>query len=399
MKNKRSCDHHRAGIITLYHANYNFGGLLQAYALPKVLKEHFGIEAEQIDYIPVSQKGYAGNSIQKGLIRYLYQRIYHFGITFFEKVNKNHLNHRKQAFDRFILEIPHSESTYPFDSINQSLSRYDTFVCGGDQIWNDCKETKNLSVYTLQFVPSGVKKIAYAPSMAILETSSSFKKIMSDGLNALDAVSVREKKSLSILQPLTNKSIEAVVDPVLLMTESEWTQTAREIQNKEKYILCYLLGDSLEQRKAVKKMAKQLRLPVLTFPHILLNVVRKCDLFFGDIHDYTSGPREFVGLIKNAELVITDSFHACVFAMIFKTPFEVFERNKIGEKGNMNSRIYNFLEEYHLESQLVTEKELTELKEIPKIEFTYAHEHWNGRREESLAYLENALKDHRDIRE
>lgn len=57
-------------------------------------------------------------------------------------------------------------------------------------------------------------------------------------------------------------------------------------------------------------------------------------------------------------MVITDSFHACVFSMIFETPFVVFERNKAGEKGNMNSRIYDFLEEYHLEGQLVTEKEL-----------------------------------------
>ena len=121
--------------------------------------------------------------------------------------------------------------------------------------------------------------------------------------------------------------------------------------------------------------------------------MRKSDLFFGDIHDYTSGPREFVSLIKNAEMVITDSFHACVFSMIFKTPFAVFERGGTGEKGNMNSRIYDFLEEYHLENQLVTEKELADMKEIPKIDFTYAHEHWEMRREESLEYLKNALKN------
>ena len=129
------------------------------------------------------------------------------------------------------------------------------------------------------------------------------------------------------------------------------------------------------------------------YQHIFLNVVRKCDLFFGDIHDYTSGPREFIGLIKNAEFVITDSFHACVFSMIFEKPFVVFERNKIGEKGNMNSRIYDFLEEYHLENQLVTEKELEDMNKISEIDFTYAHKHWEKRRKESLEYLENALKN------
>lgn len=392
MENERMFKN-KVGILSTYHANYNFGGLLQAYALPKVLKEHFGIEAKQINYISTAREIKGKEDNKKGIVQYLYKRIYNLGIIFFDKVNKSNLKYRKQAFDSFINEIPHDETLYDYYTINESLNRYGVFICGGDQIWNDYKEDQNIEVYTLQFVPSAVKKIAYAPSMAVLEASPSFKKVMSNGLNALDAVSVREKKSLSILQQLTDKNIEVVVDPVLLMTEDEWTRSARETKNKGKYVLCYLLGDSKQQREAVKKAAKSLRLPVLTFPHILVNAVRKCDLFFGDIHDYASGPREFVGLIKNAEMVITDSFHACVFSMIFKTPFAVFERNKIGENGNMNSRIYDFLEEYHLENQLVTEKELTEMQEIPKIDFTYAHEHWEKRRQESLKYLENALKN------
>lgn len=398
MENERMFKN-KVGILSTYHANYNFGGLLQAYALPKVLKEHFGIEAKQINYIPTAREIKAKEDNKKGIVQYLYKRIYNLGIIFFDKVNKSNLKYRKQAFDSFINEIPHDETPYDYYTINESLNRYGVFICGGDQIWNDCKEDQNIEVYTLQFVPSAVKKISYAPSMAVLEASPSFKKVMSNGLNALDAVSVREKKSLSILQQLTDKNIEVVVDPVLLMTADEWIRSARETKNKGKYILCYLLGDSTQQREALTRVAKKLHLPILTFPHIFLNVVRKCDLFFGDIRDYSSGPREFIELIKNAEMVITDSFHACVFSMIFKTPFAVFERNKIGENGNMNSRIYDFLEEYHLEKQLVTAEELTEMKEIPKIDFTYAHEHWKKRREESLYYLGNALKDNRYGRE
>ena len=391
---ERISEKNKAGIVTLYHANYNFGGLLQAYALPQVLKEYFGIEAEQIDYVPAEQKAeIKRHSKNKNILLYLYQMVYNFGIVFFGICNKKNLTQRKKAFDNFMNEIPHSEMAFEYDSIYKSLGQYRLFICGGDQIWNDCKEKQNLIVYTLQFVPSCVKKIAYAPSMAVLETSSDFRKIMSNGINQLDAVSVREKKSVSILKMLTNKKMDVVVDPVLLLTKNEWADVARTPEKKEKYILCYLLGDSMEYRKATKKFAQKIHLSILTFPHIFLNVVRKCDLFFGDIHDYTSGPREFIGLIKNAEFVITDSFHACVFSMIFEKPFVVFERNKIGEKGNMNSRIYDFLEEYHLENQLVTEKKLEDMNKIPEIDFTYAHEHWKKRREESLEYLENALKN------
>ena len=394
MEDKRINEKNKVGIVTLYHNNYNFGGLLQAYALPKVIKEHFGIEAEQIDYIPAEQKTkIKPNNDKKSVLQYLYQLVYNFGIVFFGTISKKNLYQRKQAFDSFMDEILHSEIAYDQNTISKSLDQYRLFICGGDQIWNDYKEKQNIKVYTLQFVPSHVKKIAYAPSMAILETTSDFNQIMRTGLNELNSVSVREKKSVSLLELLTNKKINIVVDPVLLMTENEWECVARVPQKKDKYILCYLLGDSEEYREAVKKFARKMKKPILTFPHIFLNIVRKCDLFFGDIHDYTSGPREFLGLIRNAEFVITDSFHACVFSMIFKTPFVVFERNKIGEKGNMNSRIYDFLEEYHLENQLVSEKELADMKEIPGIDFTYAHKHWEKRREESLKYLENALKE------
>ena len=394
MEDKRINEKNKVGIVTLYHNNYNFGGLLQAYALPKVIKEHFGIEAEQIDYIPAEQKTkIKPNNDKKSVLQYLYQLVYNFGIVFFGTISKKNLYQRKQAFDSFMDEILHSEIAYDQNTISKSLDQYRLFICGGDQIWNDYKEKQNIKVYTLQFVPSHVKKIAYAPSMAILETTSDFNQIMRTGLNELNSVSVREKKSVSLLELLTNKKINIVVDPVLLMTENEWECVARVPQKKDKYILCYLLGDSEEYREAVKKFARKMKKPILTFPHIFLNVVRKCDLFFGDIHDYTSGPREFLGLIRNAEFVITDSFHACVFSMIFETSFVVFERNKIGEKGNMNSRIYDFLEEYHLENQLVSEKELADMKDIPGIDFTYAHKHWEKRREESLKYLENALKE------
>lgn len=317
---------------------------------------------------------------------------------FFTKLLKKSLQKREQAFEKFIKFIPHSEHVYEYDSICESLDKYTEFICGGDQIWNDCQQIRwyrneDSIVFTLQFVPENVKKISYAPSMAFLELTDEYKNKFCKVINRLDAISLRERRALPVFQELTDKTIEVTVDPVLLLEEKDWMKIIRYPKIRQKYILCYLLGDSLEQRKAVKIFSSKTKCKTVTFPHILANDVRKCDLFFGDIHDYTSGPREFLGLIRNAEFVITDSFHACVFSMIFETSFVVFERNKIGEKGNMNSRIYDFLEEYHLENQLVSEKELADMKDIPGIDFTYAHKHWEKRREESLKYLENALKD------
>lgn len=379
----------KTGILTLYYKNYNFGGLLQAYALPKVLKNRCGIDAEQISYsLYVEDKCKSKNIHFQGN-----HVVYKMGICFFSKIKRKKINMRKRIFEQFMEEIPHGKDIYDYQSIGECLKKYQILICGGDQIWNICNGIHNLNVFTLKFAPQNVKKIAYAPSMAILEIDEEGKHCMDQGMAGLNAISVREKKSIDILKNLTNKKIEKVVDPVLLLQKNQWNSELKEPTIQKKYIVCYLFNDSVIQRKAVERIAKILKLQIVTFPHILANVVRKCDLFFGDIHDYTSGPREFLGLIKNAEFVITDSFHACVFSMIFETPFVVFERDKAGEAGNMNSRIYDFLEEYHLENQLVTEEKLLKMKDIPTVDFAYAHEHWKKRRKESLEYLENALKD------
>lgn len=393
MVNKMKSSKNKLGIITLYHGNCNFGGLLQAYALPTALRKYLGVSAEQIDYVSL----FTGENETKDSLS-LRKLVYKVGILLFNKLEESNFKKRRKAFEKFMEEIPHSEKVYDYNNISDSVERYNAFICGGDQIWSDCKQTgwfgnQDLMVYTLQFVPQNIKKIAYAPSMATLELTNEFKNQFSVGINRLNSISVREKRAVSIIKQISDRPISVTVDPVLLLKESDWLDIMNFSFRKEKYILCYILGDSTEQRKAVTKYAEKLKCKIIVFPHILQNSVRKSDLVFGDIRDYSSGPREFLDLIKNAEVVITDSFHACVFSMIFKTPFIVFERGKIAGKVDINSRIYDFLEEYHLGNQLVTEQELTGMKEIPKVDFTYAHEHWEERRAESLKYLENALKN------
>lgn len=379
------------GIVTFYHGNYNFGGLLQAYALPAALEKYLGISAEQVDYVfgPKKQPRSKYKVSVKGIINTA-------GFLILNLLKRNGFNRRKAAFDEYIEYIPHSKGRYDSDCISGALNEYTGFLCGGDQIWNDCLQFEWFSiedsrVFTLCFVPDNRKKVSYAPSMAALELTPEFDREFQKGIKRLDAISVREKTALPVLRGITDKSVTVTVDPVLLLQENDWLKEICYVPRR-KYVLCYLLGDSMLQRKAAERFARTVLLPILTFPHIG-NVVRKCDLFFGDICDYTSGPREFLGLIKNAEFVITDSFHACVFSMIFQKPFAVFERHNAGEKGNMNSRIYDFLEEYHLEDRLVTEDVMATLKEIPKVDYTYAHAHWKKRRDESLAFLEHALKE------
>ena len=378
----------KTGILTLYYNNMNYGGLLQAFALPFVIQKHIGIPAEQIRYSQQNTDTDLCTSKSKTSLS-----IYQLGINFFSALTSNKRSIRKESFLEFMNDIPHSRNIYSHETIQQCNSNYEIFICGGDQIWNGEMVGEHLDVYTLQFVNQGLKKIAYSPSVAISHMSKQVEDCLGKGLLGIDRISVREKRSLDILKRLSDKKIEVVVDPVLLLNKSEWLEQSRPTKINGKYILCYLLGDSITQRKAVEIISKRLKLRIVTFPHILLNNVRKCDLFFGDIKDYTSGPRQFLDLINNAEFVITDSFHACVFSMIFETPFIVFERNKPSEKGNMNSRIYDFLEEYHLENQLVNVEKAMNLSRIPEVDYSFAHEHWFHRRNDSIEYLTRALFD------
>ena len=383
----------KTGILTLYYNNMNYGGLLQAFALPFVIQKHIGIPAEQIRYSQQNTDTDLCTSKSKKSLS-----IYQLGINFFSALTSNKRSIRKESFLEFMNDIPHSRNIYSHETIQQCNSNYEIFICGGDQIWNGEMVGEHLDVYTLQFVNQGQKKIAYSPSVAISHMSKQVEDCLEKGLLGIDRISVREKRSLDILKRLSDKKIEVVVDPVLLLNKSEWLEQSRPTKINGKYILCYLLGDSITQRKAVEIISKRLKLRIVTFPHILHNNVRKCDLFFGDIKDYTSGPRQFLDLINNAEFVITDSFHACVFSMIFETPFIVFERNKPSEKGNMNSRIYDFLEEYHLENQLVNVEKAMNLSRIPEVDYSFAHEHWFHRRNDSIEYLTRALFDEREVR-
>ena len=383
----------KVGIITFFYNNMNYGGLLQAFALPFVIQKHIGIPAEQIRYSQQNTDTDLCTSKSKKSLS-----IYQLGINFFSALTSNKRSIRKESFLEFMNDIPHSRNIYSHETIQQCNSNYEIFICGGDQIWNGEMVGEHLDVYTLQFVNQGQKKISYSPSVAILHMSKQVEDCLGKGLLGIDSISVREKSSLDILKRLSDKKIEVVVDPVLLLNKSEWLEQSRPTKINGKYILCYLLGDSITQRKAVEIISKRLKLRIVTFPHILVNNVRKCDLFFGDIKDYTSGPRQFLDLINNAEFVITDSFHACVFSMIFETPFIVFERNKPSEKGNMNSRIYDFLEEYHLENQLVNVEKAMNLSRIPEVDYSFAHEHWFHRRNDSIEYLTRALFEEREVR-
>lgn len=337
----------KVGILTYYYSNLNYGGQLQAFALQKKLSD-LGFQAEQICYESDSSSVYyelRGMDKLKHLFLRPNEVICNRLIN--PKIDSK-LRLRFQNFKEFKQEIPHSKCVYNDETVELLNDEYNAFVCGSDQIWKDWgvnsdKEKRN---YFLQFAHTEKVILSYAVSLGVNKFSDEYQKLVKEELRKFKAISMREKSAVVLIQSLTEKKVEEVLDPVLLLDENDWKKCAKNpsynLENEE-YILAYFLGDNGEQRKIAKEYAKKQKCKLVVIPYAAHHKFLRCDMNFGDIREYNAGPREFVWYIQNAKEILTDSFHAMCFSTIFHKKFRIFLRDA-GGKNSMNNRIVDFLE-------------------------------------------------------
>lgn len=325
----------KVGIISLYFNNRNYGGLLQAYALTKVISR-LGYSVEQLCW---QNRGPDRKKRKPLTIRELFiyaQKIYRkISNKILMRIFGKHLAERNKAFKTFENKIPHSEQVYKRETIAESLCDYDIFVTGSDQVFNLAWYQGE---YFLNFVPVGKKKLSYAASMPDIQLSEEQRKLVCQHLQDFDAVSVREKESADYLNRFLKNKVEWLLDPTLLLDKQGWDEVCSERIVEKPYVFCYFLGGGRKMRKRAAYFAKKKGLTLVTLPHLC----GPCsdDLCFGDLRLYDVSPEQFISLIKHAEYVFTDSFHAAVFSNIYSTKYFVFERS--GEK-SMSSRITTLL--------------------------------------------------------
>lgn len=387
----------RVGILTLYYKNRNYGGLLQAYALRKVISD-FGYECEQISYqlskTPLKRK--IENAINYGGFR-------NFIITIFiesgckrllqkifaNKISKKCLK-REKAFNDFIKKIPHSEKIYTCKNIEEISHNYDIYVVGSDQIWN---VGIDLETFLLDFVKSNKTKISYAASSGGITYKGNQKIVIQKKLLEFDAISVRENGLKQQLEKLGIKNIKNTIDPVFLLSRREWKEILIPSKIKEKYIVCYFLGTNQKQRKIAERVAQQMKCKLVVFPYILNNSFRFCDMNFGDIRDYKAGPLEFIGLIENSQAVITDSFHALAFSVVFEKQFCIFPRCIGNRVSKSNNRMLDFLKKIDTEKCFVNTEEEVNIALNTKLDYMKIAEKLEKWIKESKNWLLESLKD------
>lgn len=298
----------KVGVIT-FHSAHNFGASLQTWALQKVLKKN-SHEAGVIHYHPdVIDNLY--NPIKSNDPKEIKKTV--------KKLNKTAGGRdrllRYDKYTRFIREhfnLLGDYKTYD-DLVNADLG-LDAYITGSDQVWNDDHIGGYNPAYFLEFVPSNAIKMSYAASIGKNEIPMKYHSDVKHALESFDAISVREETAKNAIEPLTDKEVNVVLDPTLLLEKEDYEEIKEFPDPNEKYILVYMMEHNPDVIKFANKISKAVGLPIIQRrpKKYFVNEIKGC---------YTCTPGEFLGLVENAEYVITNSFHGTVFSLIYQKPF------------------------------------------------------------------------------
>jgi len=311
------------------HNVYNYGASLQEYALLKFLSDN-GFNTQTINYTPDYLSGhfnFLAVENPKWKKNFLTKLIY----VLLKAPVKLSNYPRKISFDQFHKKyIKETDQNYKnYEQLKNNPPTADYYICGSDQIWNPIFQNGKDPSFYLTFVPENKKKISYAASFATESIPNYLTNFVKTNINNLDAVSVREESGNNILRNLGITKAKTVLDPVFLLDQNQWDELIDK-PLEENYILIY----DFENNPLIKNIAQSLK-NKFNLKIITLNK----NINYADKKYYHKGPKEFLSLIKYADYVLANSFHAVAFSIIFKKIFFVFNR-----KIKINTRMRDLLE-------------------------------------------------------
>lgn len=323
----------RIGILT-FHRAINNGAVLQTYALSTALNL-LNVDAKYIDYVsPKILKDYE-------ILPLLKRRTLKAMVVFF-LVDINVMSTQKK-FNKFIkLFIPLSHCD--INDENEMVNTFDALLSGGDQIWN-LQLTDNDTNYYLDFT-NKIKKYSYGTSFGRTEFSEENKDRISKLLIQYKKIFVREESGKNLIDSLISTKATVVPDPVFLLTKEQWISNFKLTKwNRGEYILYFELHKSELMRDYARKMAQKYNCKILRITN---------DFFcIKDMKNVKrTGPIEFLNYILNAKMVITDSFHAASFSIIFNKLLYI--GLKEGDIAYLNTRIDNMVSIFGIQKAIIT---------------------------------------------
>ena len=192
-------------------------------------------------------------------------------------------------------------------------------------------------------------------------------------ISNLDYISVRESSGVSIINNLGIDGAQTVMDPVFLLDAEDWRQVEKNLNLKQHYILVYDFDKSDAVKTFVLKKAKEENLKIYS--------IQKCD--YADKCFWNEGPAAFLSLVRNANFIVSNSFHATAFSLIFEKQFAVFNRNE-----KINTRMHDLLKTVGLENRIIFDG----FRELTEIDYAVVNPKLANEIENSKQYINKVLK-------
>lgn len=367
----------KIGIITLpLHTNY--GGILQAYALQVVL-ERLGHKSEYIECkrktkipLPIRYFVYFKRFLRKYLCN-------SNEIVFLEKYLDATNDIVRQNTNTFINKMIRIRKISDFSELKEC--DYDALVVGSDQVWRNgsARERNDFSVF-LDFAENWkIKKFSYASSFGTeiwTYTEQSTKQICRL-LTCFDGISVREESAVHMCKCHLNINAKLVLDPTLLLSKEDYLMLLGPNKNEKSKgdLMCYVLDESNDISQMILRIAQEKKL-------VPFKTNSKVEDIMAPLKDRIQPPLEqWLQGFLDAKLVITDSFHACVFSIIFNKPFICLGNSKRGM-----GRFYSLLKLIDQEFRLISDSVIIDQKCYlsPNVDL-------NALKAKSMHYLLNVL--------
>lgn len=320
-------------LLVTMQDNNNMGNRLQNYALQYVL-DKYGMEVTNLD------NGYSDYHIGKKakLKKAIKSVLATLGLPKYRIEVQADKNWRIRHFvnKRFSDSQIHNITRVTFDDVyKRDWSAYDLAIVGSDQVWHKWSDSeKELPYYYLSFLPKEKRK-SYAASFGFDEFPDVDRTQHIEGIKGMNNISCRESTGCKLVKDVIGKDVPHVLDPTLLLSEDDWRKMTTNANNyaktQKRYAFMYFLGEKAPEYEAeIQHILKENDLKTIDFLDFSNSDIANC------------GPEEFVSLIEHADYVLTDSFHCCVFSILFGKKFEVFRRKGEGME-KMFSRIEELL--------------------------------------------------------
>lgn len=361
-----------------FHNAANYGAALQAYALEKFLTDK-GIDCEYINYVNESR------AHEYSMTWHIYDCLRHGKIksAIAYLLGSPFMTLRKYRFNKFYAKyLRVTEKIYHSSKEAIELNtQYDYFIVGSDQVWNPICNG-NDSAFLLDFVEDNTKRISYSSSFGVTEIDDTYKSVYRSNLECFSHLAVRESIGQSIISELTHRSATLVLDPVLLLTKKQWNDIMPNGIIKEKFIFSYTNRDSqiADFFNTGYQLGKRKH-------YVLSRYTNPQDFVDPQIRvKYCMSPQEFLWVIKNADMVVTASFHCVALSIVLNRPFVAI---LTGDKGK-DERLLSLLKSLNLESRILSPQTDANAIESP-INYNLVNEKITEMKKTSIDYLLGAL--------